>query len=419
MSKNKKVELEAYQAKAKSIRDLPVYKDPIMFGLCREIVDSSNYVLESKYLYVNYKENYDLAAILIMIGESLVSEDSEYREYDSENEFSYVVTKEFIDRAFNEFAGIQEDLTQGEQNNLDALIAIYNAMKAFEDLDDVDKSVIGEQRYRFVGIYNDAPIETPSSAYLKLSVVSEGLVGIRTLNLNNMMPTLKNCAWTYTGEPIGLDDLRNHRMRLIATGEYPNITHIDKLPRYLSHFIPANNTRILDTSKVRLGAQLGDGTVVMPGASYINFNSGTNGKAMVEGRISSEAIVGEDSDIGGGASILGVLSGTDGNPITIGSKCLLGANSVCGISLGDGCIIDAGLAVLDKTPVFVSSEVYDTLKDINGERMPTVDMSADGMMFYAFELSGLDKVHFRRDAVNGKVVALVSDRVIELNKDLH
>jgi len=222
-------------------------------------------------------------------------------------------------------------------------------------------------------------------------------------------------------------------MELKAYCQYPKVEYIDKFPRMLQHVIPADNTRILDTSKVRMGAQLYSGTTVMPGASYINFNSGTTGPVMVEGRISSSAIVGAGSDVGGGASILGVLSGTDGDPISIGAKCLLGANSVTGIPLGDGCIVDAGLSILPGTKVHMDHMERSMLNDPNAGMFtgdnnfasyvmsngtPVVGDNA-GVIIKAKYLSGLNGLHFRQDSLTGGVIVKMSSRVVELNKDLH
>lgn len=187
---------------------------------------------------------------------------------------------------------------------------------------------------------------------------------------------------------------------------------VDKFPRFLSHIIPENNTRILDTSKVRFGAQLAAGTTIMPGASYVNFNAGTLGPVMVEGRISSSAVVGSGSDVGGGASILGVLSGTDGNPITIGENCLLGANSVTGIPLGDGCIIDAGVTILAGTKIFISDDQIVKLQEVN----PKVELRNN---VKGAELAGLNGIHFRVDSTNGQIVARRSTKEVKLNSDLH
>ena len=182
----------------------------------------------------------------------------------------------------------------------------------------------------------------------------------------------------------------------------------------LSHIIPSDNaTRVLDSAKVRLGAHLAPGTVVMPGASYINFNAGTLGSVMVEGRISSSVRVGAGSDVGGGASILGVLSGTNGNPISVGEKCLLGANSTTGVPLGDGCIVDAGLAILEGTKVFISADNRKKLAQINK------NFSFDKEIYKARELSGLNGLHFRQDSQSGQITAALSTRAIKLNENLH
>ena len=151
----------------------------------------------------------------------------------------------------------------------------------------------------------------------------------------------------------------------------------------------------------------------MPGASYINFNAGTTGSVMVEGRISSSAIVGEGSDVGGGASILGVLSGTDGNPISVGRNCLLGANSVCGIPLGDGCIIDAGIAILEGTKVGINAVELQKIMDVN------TNMKMEGEIFKGKQLAGLYGIHYRQNSLTGEITASRSTREIKLNADLH
>ena len=194
-------------------------------------------------------------------------------------------------------------------------------------------------------------------------------------------------------------------------GWYPNIVSVDKFPRYLNHIIPSDNTRILDSAKVRMGAVLAPGTTVMPGASYINFNSGTTGPVMVEGRISSSVSVGDGSDVGGGASILGVLSGTNGNPISVGKRCLLGANSVTGVPLGDDCIIDAGIAILEGTKIYISDK--EALEKVNP------GFKFDKEIYKALELANLNGIHYRQNSQTGQITASISKRAIKLNADLH
>ena len=210
-----------------------------------------------------------------------------------------------------------------------------------------------------------------------------------------------------------------HEVELKLRGEYPIIESVDKFPRYLSHVIPADNTRVLDASKVRMGAQLHAGTTIMPGASYVNFNAGTTGAVMVEGRISSSVIVGKGSDVGGGASILGDLSGTNGNPVSIGENTLLGANSVTGIPLGDGCIVDAGIAILEGTKVGISAQELAKIAEANPKANLKKAEKADVVFFKGLDLAGLHGIHFRQNSLNGMIVASRSKREIKLNSELH
>ena len=180
------------------------------------------------------------------------------------------------------------------------------------------------------------------------------------------------------------------------------------LPQY-------DNIRLLDSAKTRFGAYLGSGGYTqMPGASYVNFNAGALGACMNEGRISSSVVVGEGSDIGGGASILGVLSGGNSEPISIGKNCLLGVNSSTGISLGDGCIVDGGIAVLAGTIFAIERAEAEKIAQINeGFNIH------DNGLYKGRDLSGKNGIHFRQDAKSGKMIAFRSNRKIELNQALH
>ena len=222
-------------------------------------------------------------------------------------------------------------------------------------------------------------------------------------------------AWDIYGEPVELEMLRKDEIsnKFGCSKNCAKIAYVDKFPRFLAHIIPENNIRILDDSKVRLGAAIAPGTTIMPGAAYVNFNAGTLGSTMVEGRISSSVIVGEGSDIGGGASILGVLSGTNGNPISIGKHCLLGANSVTGIPLGDDCIVDAGIAVLEGTKILIDEKNRAELAELN----PNFDFSKE--IYKGLELADLNGLHFRQNSQNGQMTVSLSKRAIKLNKDLH
>ena len=267
--------------------------------------------------------------------------------------------------------------------------------------------------HKIVFLFSDDNPKSVESVYLKLYALSLSKAPLRSLNLNGAFGILENVAWS-GNMPIELEWLRENEITLKLDGMYPEINSVDKFPRFLQHIIPADNTRILEASKVRIGAQLHAGTTVMPGASYINFNAGTTGAVMVEGRISSSAIVGSGSDVGGGASILGVLSGTDGNPISIGENTLLGANSVTGIPLGDSCIIDAGVAILEGTKVTIDTDEFNKIKEAN----PDWD-SVDTDVFKGKVLAGLNGIHYREDSLSGTIKAFRSTREVKLNKDLH
>jgi 2,3,4,5-tetrahydropyridine-2-carboxylate N-succinyltransferase len=262
-------------------------------------------------------------------------------------------------------------------------------------------------------LFEDANAQSVEAVYLKLYALSQAKAPLRSVNLNGAFGILSNVAWV-GNTPYELDYLRENEIEMKLNGTYPAVDAVDKFPRFLQHIIPADNTRILEASKVRMGAQLAGGTTVMPGASYINFNAGTLGSVMVEGRISSSAIVGAGSDVGGGASILGVLSGTDGNPISIGENTLLGANSTCGIPLGDACIIDGGLAIFAGTKLSITS---DELSKIN-EANPKVSLE-EKASYRADELQGLNGLHFRQDSLSGAVIVRRSTREVTLNSELH
>ncbi|RLA58735.1 MAG: 2,3,4,5-tetrahydropyridine-2,6-carboxylate N-succinyltransferase, partial [Epsilonproteobacteria bacterium] len=269
------------------------------------------------------------------------------------------------------------------------------------------------KNFRIVFLFEDANAQSVEAVYLKLYALSLAKAALRTVNLNGAFGILSNVAWV-ENTPYELDYLRENEIEMKLNGSYPVIDAVDKFPRFLQHVIPADNTRILEASKVRMGAQLAAGTTVMPGASYINFNAGTLGAVMVEGRISSSAIVGAGSDVGGGASILGVLSGTDGNPISIGENTLLGANSTCGIPLGDACIIDGGLAIFAGTKVNVEPVELGKIEAAN----PGVTFVAK-TIFRADEFQGLNGLHFRQNSLTGEMILRRSTREVLLNEDLH
>ncbi|SFV70273.1 2,3,4,5-tetrahydropyridine-2,6-dicarboxylate N-succinyltransferase [hydrothermal vent metagenome] len=392
---------DAFKALIEDIKTTtPNYKDPLAFGIARVDLGQLNVdkSLQATYPVVNWDENFGSAAIFIRaLAEQGIEIDF------SQNEVVCNINLQFLKDCLNAFTPYSDEAHGDAHKNIQVISALYSQIIN-------NGSLEGEFKVCF--IFEDAPCQSVEATYLKLYAISLAKVGLREINLNGAFGALPNVAWS-NGQPIELDYLREFEIELKLANEYPHIDFIDKFPRFLQHIIPADNTRILETSKVRFGAQLAAGTTVMPGASYINFNAGTTGSVMVEGRISSSAIVGEGSDIGGGASILGVLSGTDGNPISIGRNCLLGANSVCGIPLGDGCIIDAGIAILEGTKIAIEPEQLIKIMDVN------TNMKMEGEIFKGKQLAGLYGIHYRQNSLTGEITASRSTREIKLNADLH
>jgi len=240
------------------------------------------------------------------------------------------------------------------------------------------------------------PVSSTADAYLRLHLLSHLLVKPNTINLDQLIPNLPIVAFTNVG-PVALDDLEELRGSLQKTGI--SVHSIDKFPRLVDYVTP-RKVRIADANRVRLGAHLSPGTTIMH-EGFCNFNAGTLGNSMVEGRISQGVIVGDGSDIGGGASIMGTLSGGGRERVTIGARALLGANSGVGISIGDDSVVEAGLYVTAGTKV--------ALIDKDGERSVK-----------AGELSGIANLLFRRNSITGRVEVLPrTGEGIQLNSQLH
>jgi 2,3,4,5-tetrahydropyridine-2-carboxylate N-succinyltransferase len=373
------------------------YREPIAFGIAR--VDrgqkNADKVLQANYPLINWQENYGSAAIFIK-----ALQEAKYEIDYTGSEFVTTINDEFIANAMAAFAPYIGEATGEAHKN----VQVIKTLAAMEDV---------AKNFRITFLFEDEAPQSVEAVYLKLYALSLGKVELRSVNLNGAFGILSNVAWV-GNTPYELAYLRENEIEMKLNGTFPTIDSVDKFPRYLQHIIPADNTRILDSSKVRMGAQLAAGTTVMPGASYINFNAGTLGAVMVEGRISSSAIVGSGSDIGGGASILGVLSGTDGNPISIGENTLLGANSTCGIPLGDACILDGGLAIFAGTKVKITPEQLALINEAN----PQANLT-EKEIFRADELQGLNGLHFRQDSTTGEVIVRRSTREVKLNAELH
>ena len=243
----------------------------------------------------------------------------------------------------------------------------------------------------------DAPVAGTSDAYLRLHLLSHLLAEPNTISLDGLIPALPIVVWTTVGPmlPADFDELRPalRREGITATG-------LDKFPRLLDYVTP-QRVRIADAARVRLGAHLAPGTTVMH-EGFVNFNAGTLGASMVEGLISQGVVVGDGSDVGGGASIMGTLSGGGTHRVSIGRRSLLGANAGIGISLGDDCIVEAGLYVTA------------------GTRVTLAGGQGAGRVVKAAELSGMSGVLFRRNSQSGAVEALPREGTgAELNALLH
>jgi 2,3,4,5-tetrahydropyridine-2-carboxylate N-succinyltransferase len=232
-------------------------------------------------------------------------------------------------------------------------------------------------------------------AYLRLHLLSHRLVRPHGLSLDGVFGVLPNVVWTSAG-PCAVEDFETTRLRLRAAGVTVQVFGVDKFPRMTDYVVPSG-VRIADADRVRLGAHLAPGTTVMH-EGFVNFNAGTLGTSMVEGRISAGVVVGDGSDIGGGASIMGTLSGGGKQVISIGERCLLGANAGIGISLGDDCVVEAGS--------YVTAGSKLTLPD--------------GRVVKAAELSGQSNLLYRRNSVSGALEAVPrKGQGIELNAALH
>jgi 2,3,4,5-tetrahydropyridine-2-carboxylate N-succinyltransferase len=242
---------------------------------------------------------------------------------------------------------------------------------------------------------DDAP-QSAEDAYLRLHLLSECVVKPNEINLEGVFGLLNNVAWTSAG-PVLPAQVEALRELIIEENHHLNVTSIDKFPRMTDYVIP-EGVRIGNADRIRLGAHLASGTTVMH-EGFVNFNAGTLGTSMVEGRISAGVIVGDGSDIGGGASIMGTLSGGGKQVISIGKGSLLGANAGLGISLGDQCIVESGLYLTAGTKV----------------KMP------DGSIVSARELSGQSGLLYRRHSQTGSVEAIVTDTTLwgGLNSSLH
>ena len=263
-----------------------------------------------------------------------------------------------------------------------------------DEYEDAIRGVIVRSRVRVTADL-DAPPADVADAYLRLHLLSHRLVRPNSVNLDGIFKVLPNVCWTSLG-PVEVSEINAVRERALGRGLYLDVRSVDKFPPMLDFVVPTG-VRVADAARVRLGAHLAEGTTVMH-EGFVNFNAGTLGPSMVEGRISQGVVVDADSDIGGGASIMGTLSGGGTQVISVGKRCLLGANSGLGVSLGDDCIVEAGLYLTAGTIVTLP----------------------DGRRAKARELSGSSGLVFRRNSVTGAVEAVTRPgKQVSLTADLH
>ena len=268
--------------------------------------------------------------------------------------------------------------------------------------DDEARGVRREVRLVVIADLGEAPAST-EDVWLRLHLLSSRLVRPHGLSMDGVFGLLTNVVWTSAG-PCAVEGFEATRARLLAAGQHVTVLGVDKFPRLVDYVMPTG-VRIADADRVRLGAHLAEGTTVMH-EGFVNYNAGTLGASMVEGRISAGVVVGDGSDIGGGASIMGTLSGGGREVISVGERCLLGANAGIGISLGDDCVVEAGCYVTAGTKVTVT------------------DAGGTPQVVKAATLSGVDHLLFRRNSVSGAIEAVPwkggSDGAgIALNAALH
>lgn len=245
----------------------------------------------------------------------------------------------------------------------------------------------------------DAALTSTPEAYLKLHLLSHRLVKPHGLNLTGIFPLLPNVAWTSQGA-VDLVELAERQLEARLKGELLEVFSVDKFPKMTDYVVPAG-VRIADTARVRLGAYVGEGTTVMH-EGFINFNGGTEGPGMIEGRVSAGVFVGKGSDLGGGCSTMGTLSGGGNIVISVGEGCLIGANAGIGIPLGDRNIVEAGLYITAGTKVALLDEKNQLVKVLK-----------------ARDLAGQPDLLFRRNSQNGAVECKTNKTAIELNEALH
>ncbi len=375
--------VDDFKSHVASIESIDGYQAPVAFAVgvahygISNLQEPNTYtqddkILDTFYPIVNFEENTGTAAIIA----NHVGHKS--------GTHSYVISQSQLSTILADFKPFEGDgkvhnnieiLKAFKQNAHDGLMPQQIVVSYIQDLQDDIASVY--------------------DAYLRLHLLSHRKIQPHSTNLGSLFGTLNNVVWTDHG-PFDPDNFDLVRAQFAGQGKQLHVRSIDKFPRMSDYVIPSG-VRIGDADRVRLGAHLAEGTTIMH-EGFVNFNAGTLGHSMVEGRISAGVVVGDGSDVGGGASIMGTLSGGGKEVISIGKKCLLGANAGIGVSLGDECTIEAGLYVT------AGSKVMCTW---------------DGEIRKAGELSGESGLLFRRHSISGSIEAVKKRNQVALNEDLH
>ena len=371
-----------------SIETNTQYKRPIAFslGIRRR---RNNITLDVHFPQINFDNNFGTAAIL-----------SKAIGFPQKNSFA-ILDKESLEKVWQSFSPFYHDIEN------------HTNVKIISQLNQTPKQISNYYQTDIIAYFlfdKDQAVENAEEAYFKLNCLSQRCVKPHGLCLDNAFGKLTNIAWSNQG-PILPKDLSEIKTQSMLNGQELTVTHVDKFPYLVNYFAPSG-VRIASSSQVRLGAYLGKGTTVMP-AGYINFNAGTEGNAMIEGRVSAGVFVKKDSDIGGGASIMGTLSGGNKNVIEIGEKCLIGANAGTGISLGTGCTIAAGLYIYAGMKISLYDEKNQPI-NLDGKFVKEGENIVKGSY-----LSGRDYMLFIQDSQTGKIICKPNKKLIELNNQLH
>lgn len=307
-------------------------------------------------------------------------------------------------------AGVKSALSAILSGDSDAAVTmdantLTTLAKAFDENGEADQAELTRTLAKSskpvvaVALITDSEASSVPAAYLKLHLISHRLVKPHGTNLAGIFGVLPNVAWTNEGA-IDLAELPQRQLEARMKGNSLQVSCVDKFPKMTDYVVPSG-VRIADTSRVRLGAYIGEGTTIMH-EGFVNFNAGAEGPNMIEGRISAGVFVGAGSDLGGSSSTMGTLSGGGNIIISVGKECLLGANAGIGIPLGDRCTVEAGLYITAGTKVIMLDDQQNKVGDTK-----------------ARELAGQSDLLFRRNSVSGAVECLTNKTAIQLNEALH